>query len=268
MMHLRKLPDDSRDGVNMANEEVVRFEDVWVHYDSVPVLEGINLAINQEDFLGIIGPNGGGKTTLLKVILGLIRPSHGKVAVLGGTPERGRKFVGYVPQYSLFDRDFPVSVWDVVLMGRLGQVGLFRRYSEEDKKTARHALETAEMLDFKDRQIGELSGGEQQRVFIARALVAEPKLLLLDEPTASVDTPMQTGFYELLQRLKQRMAIVLVTHDISAVSIYVDEIACLNRRLFYHHSKEISVEELEATYQCPIELIAHGVPHRILRKHD
>ena len=266
-MHLEELPDGSR-GVNMAANEVVKLEDVWVHYDGEPALEGINLAINQEDFLGVIGPNGGGKTTLLKVILGLIRPGQGKVTVLGGTPERGRKLVGYVPQYSLFDRDFPVSVWDVVLMGRLGQAGLFRRYSEEDKKTARHALETVEMLDFKDRQIGELSGGEQQRVFIARALVVEPKLLLLDEPTASVDAPMQTGFYELLQRLKQRMAIVLVTHDISAVSIYVDEIACLNRRLFYHHSKEISVEELEATYQCPIELIAHGVPHRILREHD
>jgi zinc transport system ATP-binding protein len=267
-MHLEELPDGSGGGVNMAANEVVKLEDVWVHYDGEPALEGINLAINQEDFLGVIGPNGGGKTTLLKVILGLIRPGQGKVTVLGGTPERGRKLVGYVPQYSLFDRDFPVSVWDVVLMGRLGQAKLFRRYSEEDKKTARHALETVEMLDFKDRQIGELSGGEQQRVFIARALVVEPKLLLLDEPTASVDAPMQTGFYELLQRLKQRMAIVLVTHDISAVSIYVDEIACLNRRLFYHHSKEISVEELEATYQCPIELIAHGVPHRILREHD
>jgi len=252
----------------MAGEEVVRLEDVWVHYDGVPVLEGINLDINQDDFLGIIGPNGGGKTTLLRVILGLVKPSQGRVTVLGSTPKRRRKFVSYVPQHSLFDQDFPVSVWDVALMGRVGQAGLFKRYRKEDNKAALNALQTVEMLDLKDRQIGELSGGQQQRVFIARALVAEPKLLLLDEPTASVDAPMMTEFYELLERLKQRMAIVLVTHDISAVSTYVDKIACLNRRLFYHHSKEISAEELEATYQCPIQLIAHGVPHRVLKEHD
>jgi zinc transport system ATP-binding protein len=246
----------------------VRLEDVWVHYDGVPALEGVNLSINQDDFLGIIGPNGGGKTTLLKVILGLMKPSSGKVSVMGGTPETGRKFVGYVSQHSLFDRDFPISVWEVVLMGRLGQAGPFKRYSEEDKKSAIQALEMVEMADFKDRQIGKLSGGQQQRVFIARALVTKPKLLLLDEPMASVDTPMQTGFYELLERLKQEMAIVLVSHDISAVSIYVNKIACLNRRLFYHNSKEISAEELEETYQCPVEMIAHGVPHRILREHE
>jgi len=252
----------------MNDQEVARLEDVWVHYDGVPILEGIDLAIYQDDFLGIIGPNGGGKTTLLRVILGLVKPSQGKVTVLGSTPKRRRKFVSYVPQYSLFDQDFPASVWDVVLMGRVAYAGLFKRYSSDDNKAALNALETVEMLDLRDRQIGELSGGQQQRVFIARALVAEPKLLLLDEPTASVDAPMMAGFYELLDRLKQRMAIVLVTHDLSAVSIYVDKIACLNRRLFYHHSKEISAEELEATYQCPIQLIAHGVPHRVLKEHE
>lgn len=258
----------SNGGVDMATEEVVRLEDVWVRFDGVAILEGIDLSVYQNDFLGMIGPNGGGKTTLLKVILGLIRPSRGKVTVLGSTPERGRRFVGYVPQYSLFDRDFPVSVWDVVLMGRLGQAGRFRRYSEEDKKAALNVLETVEMLDFKGSQIGRLSGGQQQRVFIARALVSEPKLLLLDEPTASVDAPMMEEFYELLNRLKKRMAIVLVTHDLSAVSIYVDTVGCLNRKLYYHHSKEISAKDLEAAYQCPIELIAHGVPHRVLSDHD
>lgn len=258
----------SNGGVDMATEEVVRLEDVWVRFDGVAILEGIDLSVYQNDFLGMIGPNGGGKTTLLKVILGLVRPSRGKVTVLGSTPERGRRFVGYVPQYSLFDRDFPVSVWDVVLMGRLGQAGRFRRYSEEDKKAALNVLETVEMLDFKGSQIGRLSGGQQQRVFIARALVSEPKLLLLDEPTASVDAPMMEEFYELLNRLKKRMAIVLVTHDLSAVSIYVDTVGCLNRKLYYHHSKEVSAEDLEAAYQCPIELIAHGVPHRVLSDHD
>ncbi len=246
---------------------IVKLEDVWVHFDGVPALEEVDLSIQQYDFLGIIGPNGGGKTTLLKVILGLLKPSRGKVTVFGHTPEKGREFVGYVPQYSLFDRDFPVSVWDVVLMGRLKHKNPFRGYSEADKKLAHDSLETIEMLDFKDAQIGKLSGGQQQRVFIARALVTEPKLLLLDEPMASVDSPMQTELYELFEKLRQRMAIVLVSHDISAVSIYVDKVACLNRGLFYHNTKELTAEDLEATYQCPVEIIAHGVPHRVLKEH-
>jgi len=252
----------------MATEELVRLDDVWVHYDGVPVLEGINLSVKSNDFLGLIGPNGGGKTTLLKVILGLMKPSRGKVTVMGQPPEKGRKFIGYISQFNLFDRDFPISVFDVVLMGRYSKTGLFHRYSEEDKRTAIEVLKAVEMLDYKDRQVGRLSGGEQQRVFIARALVTNPKLLLLDEPMASIDPNMQAEFYELLDRLKERMAIVLVSHDISAVSIYVNEIACLNHQLFYHGSKEVSAEELEKSYHCPIQLIAHGtVPHRVLKEH-
>jgi zinc transport system ATP-binding protein len=251
----------------MAGEELVRLENVWVHYDNVAILEGVDLSIKQDDFLGIIGPNGGGKTTLLRVILGLVKPSRGEVTVLGSTPERNRKFIGYIAQSSLFDHDFPISVLEVVLMGRYGKVGLIKRFSNEDKKLALKALEIVEMLDYKDRQIGRLSGGEQQRVFIARALVAEPKMLLLDEPTTGVDTPMQTEFYELLAKLKHTMAIVLVSHDISAVSIYVDKIACLNHQLYYHGSKEVGPEILEATYKCPVQMIAHGVPHRVLKEH-
>ena len=252
----------------MSENEVVKLEDVWVQYNSVPILEGINLAIEQDDFLGIIGPNGGGKTTLLKIVLGLIHPSRGKVSVLGKPPDKSRSKIGYVPQHNLFDREFPISVWEVVLMGRYGKAGMFRRYDDEDKKMTRDALQTVGMLDYKDRQIGKLSGGELQRLFIARALVGDPKLLLLDEPTASVDPAMQTEFYELLENLKQRMAIVLVSHDISAVSIYVDKIACLNRQLHYHGSKELTPEILEATYKCPVQMIAHGlVPHRVLKEH-
>ena len=252
----------------MADKEVVKLEGVWVQYNGVPILEGINLAIEQDDFLGIIGPNGGGKTTLLKIILGLISPSRGKVSVLGKPPEKSRSKIGYVPQHNLFDRDFPINVWDVVLMGRYGKSGLFRRYSSEDRRATQDALQTVGMLDYKDRQMGKLSGGELQRIFIARALVAEPRLLLLDEPTASVDPAMQTEFYELLEKLKKQMAIVLVSHDISAVSIYVDKLACLNRQLHYHGSKEITPEILEATYKCPVQMIAHGfVPHRVLKEH-
>ena len=249
-------------------KEIVKLEDIWVHYDGSPALEGVNLAIERNDFLGIIGPNGSGKTTLLKVILGLLKPTRGKVTVLGQTPEKGRKFIGYIAQYNLFDRNFPISIMDVVLMGRYGKAGLLRRYSKEDRRIADNALKTVGMLDYKDRQIGKLSGGEQQRIFIARALVTEPKLLLLDEPTASVDPNMQAEFYELLEKLRQDMAIVLVTHDLSAVSTYVNKIACINRQLFYHGSKEVSAEALEQTYQCPIQLLAHDtVPHRVLKEH-
>ncbi|MCD4797732.1 MAG: ABC transporter ATP-binding protein [Methanosarcinales archaeon] len=247
--------------------DVVVIKDVWVHYDSIPVLEEINLVIKEHDFLGIIGVNGGGKSTLLKVILGLVKPSKGTVRVFGDTPQISRKYIGYVPQYSLFDLEFPVSVWEVVLMGRLGHTGLFKRYSEDDKKAALDALAKMDMLEYKDRQVGKLSGGQQHRVFIARALAANPKLLLLDEPVTGIDTIMQEEFYELLEKLKTKMAIVLVSHDISAVSVYVDKIACLNHRLYYHDSKELTAEDLEATYHCPVELIAHGVPHRVLKKH-
>jgi len=252
----------------MANKAVVDLQDIWVHYDGVPILKGVSLSVKQDDFLGIIGPNGGGKTTLLKVILGLITPTRGTVSVMGKSPQRSRDNIGYVPQHNLFDRDFPISVWDVALMGRYSKTGLFRRYGEEDKRIAQSALERVGMLDFRERQIGKLSGGEQQRVFIARALASEPRLLLLDEPTASVDPTMQTEFYELLAGLKQQMAIVLVSHDISAISIYVEKIACLNQELFYHGSKEIKAEVLEATYKCPIHMIAHGtIPHTVLKEH-
>lgn len=249
-------------------EEAISLVDVWAQYDGIPVLEGISLSVEQGDFLGIIGPNGGGKTTLLRVILGLVTPSHGKVYVLGQPPEKSRRHIGYVPQYNLFDRDFPISVRDTVLMGRNGTTGLIRRYSRADKVRAEEAMKTVGMLSYQNNQMGKLSGGEQQRVFIARALVSQPKILLLDEPTASVDPAMQTDFYELLEGLKQEMTIVMVSHDISAISIYVDKIACLNSQLFYHGSKEIEPEILEATYKCPVQMIAHGtIPHRVLKEH-
>ncbi len=247
---------------------IVELVNVWAQYNGTPALEDINLSIEEHDFLGIIGPNGGGKTTLLKVILGLIKPTQGRVSVLGRDPHLSRGLIGYVPQHNLFDRDFPISVWDVTLMGRHGNAGLLRRYRREDRAAARSALGTVGMLDHADRQMGKLSGGEQQRVLIARALASEPRLLLLDEPTASVDATIQTEFYDLLDELKQRMAVVLVSHDISAISVHVDKIACLNRQLFHHGSPEIEAEVLEATYKCPVQMIAHGtIPHRVLKEH-
>lgn len=247
--------------------EVIRLENVWVHYDGLPVLEDINLSVQQQDFIGLIGPNGGGKTTLLKVLLGLIRPTRGRVRIMGLSVEEGRRFLGYVPQFTEFDHAFPVSVWEVAMMGRLGRRGLFRRYSDDDKRAVADVLRKVDMLKFRDRRIGRLSGGERQRVYIARALASEPDILLLDEPTASVDTPVVASVYELLQELNQRVTIILVSHDIGVVSSYVKTIACLNRRLIYHSSREITTEMLEAAYQCPVDLIAHGMPHRVLDLH-
>ncbi|KXS43353.1 MAG: ABC transporter, ATPase subunit [Methanolobus sp. T82-4] len=247
--------------------EVIDLKDIWVSYDDVSVLEAVDLTVEDKDFLAIIGPNGGGKSTLLKVILGLIKPDRGSVKLLGGNPKKTRKYVGYVPQYISSNLEFPITVWEVVLMGRLSHKGPFRSFNEEDKKAAEEALNTVGMLDFRERQIGELSGGQKQRVFIARSLVTRPRLLILDEPSTGIDSRRQKEFYELLNRLKSEIAILMVTHDISALSVYVDKIACLNKQLHYHNSKEVSPEDLEATYQCPVELIAHGVPHRVLKLH-
>jgi zinc transport system ATP-binding protein len=250
------------------NNEVIRLENVVVQFGNNRVLDNINLCIEQNDFLGIIGPNGGGKTTLLKVILGLITPVQGKALVMGNSPFRNRGHIGYIPQYNLFDREFPVNVWEVVLMGRYCNRGLVHRYTQDDKVAVEKALENVSMLHHSKKQIGKLSGGEQQRIFIARALVSSPQILLLDEPTASVDTASQTEFYDLLQTLKRKMTIIMVSHDIGVTSIYVDKIACLNRQLYYHGSTEISPEILEATYKCPVQMIAHGpIPHRVLEKH-
>jgi len=193
---------------------------------------------------------------------------RGKVRVFGKNPEKGRKYIGYVPQSRIFDIDFPVDVIDVVLMGRLGSAGILRRYSAKDMKIADDALNKLEIANIKHRQVGSLSGGEQQRVFIARALATEPEILVLDEPMVNVDKPTEVEVYDILNELRKDMAIVLVSHDISTVSIYVEKIACLNRRLFMHESSELSAEVLEKTYKCPIELIAHGIPHRVLAEHD
>jgi len=252
----------------MNGSEVVRLQKVRVKYNDVTVLEDISISILQHDFLGIIGPNGGGKSTLLKVILGLVKPTSGSVLVFGKAPEQARSRIGYVAQRPAFDRDFPASVQDVMMMGRFSKVGLFHRYTQADRDAVEKALVRVGMAKFRRNQIGRLSGGQQQRVFVARALVSQPELLLLDEPTASIDPGMQTEFYELLQKLKENLTIIMVSHDIGAVSVYVDKIACLNGQLYYHGSKELTTEILEATYKCPVQLITHGeVPHRVLKEH-
>jgi zinc transport system ATP-binding protein len=248
--------------------KAVSIKGLWVDRNRHPVLEDIWLDLEEGDFLGLIGPNGGGKTTLIQAMLGLLKPSRGEIRILDREPEEARRFIGYLPQKTFFDKSFPITALEVVLMGRFSKAGLFRRYSPPDREAALRSLEAVGLKGYADRLMGSLSGGEQQRVLVARSLVSEPQLLLLDEPTAGVDAAQQTEFYELLSRLNEKgMTIVLVSHDISAVSTYVHKIACLNQKLYYHGSKELAAEEIEKAYGCPVEVIAHGTPHRVLREH-
>ncbi len=249
-------------------EKVVELKNVSFSYDSIPVLRNVSLSVKRGDLVGVIGPNGGGKTTLLKIILGLLRPTKGKVSVFGKAPETGRAGVGYVPQISNFDRDFPIDVLGVVLSGNPGNIGRPGwGHTKEEKSSAMKSLETVGMERYAKRQISKLSGGQIQRVLLARALMTEPGLMLLDEPVSNLDPDAQKNFYELLGKLKEKMAIMIVTHDITAVTAYMDKLACLNGKLYYHGKTKEGVKHLEETYQCPIELIAHGTPHRILRRH-
>ena len=245
--------------------KAVEFNHVNMKYNEQYVLQDINFSIEEKDFMAIIGPNGGGKSTLLKIMLGLLTPDDGEVKVFGKEPKKARDLMGYLPQNPAFEHDFPINVFETVLMGRYH--GLFKKYSKQDKNAVLKALKDVDLHELKDRQISKLSGGQMQRVFIARAIVREPKLLIMDEPMASIDPEMQHTFYELMSRLKDKMTIVLVSHDVGAVSTHVDKIACLNQELFYHGSVEDSANGLEEIYHCPIELISHGIPHRVLREH-
>ncbi|MGB3479172.1 MAG: metal ABC transporter ATP-binding protein [bacterium] len=245
----------------MKRDTIVELKNVYFAYTNVSVLENINITIKQNDFLSIIGPNGGGKTTILRIILGLLEPDKGKVYVFGTPPKKARKRIGYLPQHITFDFDFPISVSEVVLMGRLGKRGIGREYTETDISVCMAALQKVGMQQYRNNEIGKLSQGQRQRVFIARALSTEPKLLLLDEPVSSVDTQWQQTFYELLHDLNKEITIVLVTHDISVVSTYIDKIACLNKKLYYHGSKKEGMHKISEMYECPVQLITHTPPH-------
>ena len=259
----------------MTASSIVKLEDIWVYHHETLALRSVDLEIEEGEFLGLIGPNGSGKTTLIKVILGLLKPDRGKVRVFGVPPEElstKRRLVGYVPQRSQGDWSFPVSVMDVVLMGRYGRIGLFKRPTAEDRKAAMQALEDVQMQDFHRRQLAELSGGQQQKVLIARALATQPRLLLLDEPAAGVDAYGEERFYELLRNLRdqQGLTIVVVTHDIAVISAYVEKLACLNQTLYTHAppAEVITAGTLEKVYGCEVELLAHGrIPHRVVEEH-
>jgi zinc transport system ATP-binding protein len=246
----------------------LEISNLWVEFRGQTVLEDVSLVLERGGFLGVIGPNGAGKSVLLKTIAGLIAPTRGEVRVFGRPISDARGLIGYVPQFGGFDHEFPISVRDVVLMGRLARRGLLRRYSSADVDFAKRTLGKVGMLDAAERAVGKLSGGQLQRVLIARALAAEPQLLLLDEPTASLDTSVGRDFYELLDELSKEATIIMVSHDVGVIAQHVKTIACLNRRIHYHHSRELSGDMLEQVYGCPVDLIAHGHAHRVLGAHD
>ncbi len=218
---------------------IIECDCLSVDLGGVRVLDGLTLSVGEGDFLALVGPNGGGKTTLLRVILGLERFSAGSARVFGELPGCSPGRIGYVPQRLFFDREFPISVRDLVLMGRLSKKKLFQHYNRLDKERVDEAICLAGLERLIERRIGDLSGGELQRALIARALAGEPELLLLDEPTASIDPQMKTTIYDLIEKLKERLTIVLVTHDTALIGRYVTKVATLNVTLELHEPNPV-----------------------------
>lgn len=250
-------------------ETAIHIDNLTVYYGETPAIKNVCMDVNQGEFLGIIGPNGGGKSTLLKAILGLTPITNGKIQIYGKKLNKNRASVGYVPQFATMDRRFPISALEVVLTGRI-KPGLspFMKYSNTDKEIVYEQLKRVGIERLANRQISALSGGEFQRLLFARALTINPEILLLDEPTASVDASSRDQIYHLLEELNKEMTIVLVTHDLLAISSKVRKLACLNGSLVYHGEPELNEHIVNQLYGCPVDLIAHGVPHRVLKEHE
>jgi zinc transport system ATP-binding protein len=245
---------------------LLEMNSVSASYDEKKVLENINFKVYESDFIGVIGPNGGGKTTLLKLILGILKPSGGKLTF--NTEILNTYNIGYLPQISTGDLNYPVNVIDVILSGMMIRKKIISRMSGSDRKRADEVIDELGLSGLAKSSLSKLSGGQLQRVFLGRAIIGDPKLLLLDEPGNFVDSTFENDFYEKLRELNKRMAILMVSHDIGIISSHVRSYACVNRTLHYHPSSEISNEQLLA-YGCPIQLITHGeVPHTVLKKHS
>ncbi len=243
-------------------EKLIELRNISFGYGTEAVVEEVNLDIFRNDFIGMIGPNGGGKSTLIRIILGLLEPWMGSVIM----PPKIN--IGYLPQYHNFDARFPISVEEVVLSGLLKNSRLTSRVKKEDKLKAKEVLAKVGMEPFSRRSIGELSGGQMQRVFIGRALISNPDLLILDEPVTYVDNRFEHELYDLLGKINAETAILLVSHDVGQILSSVKTIACVNHYLHYHPDNHLT-EELLASYNCPIDLITHGhVPHRVLQTHQ
>jgi zinc transport system ATP-binding protein len=241
-----------------AVTEALLIDGVSFAYDTLAALENISLKVKEREFLGIVGPNAGGKSTLLKLILGILAPQKGRILVFNRSPKEARRQVGYVPQYPNFARDFPITVEQAVLMGRLGPgIRFSSGYSKTDRMAARRSLEEVEAADIATRQIGALSGGQLQRMLLARALASHPRLLILDEPTANIDQRVEGEIFDLLRTLNQRMTILVVSHDIAFISSYVSRVACLSRTLLCHDTDSIDGEVIHTLYGDHVRRVAH-----------
>ncbi len=244
------------------SQPLVSIKDVTAGYNGSPVLHDVDLNIFPNDFLGVIGPNGGGKTTLSKVLLGVLKPFSGQVSFPLGRPS-----IGYLPQVSQTDHSFPVTVMDVLLSGLATPANWWKPLKKKQKTKALSLLKKTGLEGLADRPVGELSGGQFQRVLLARAIINDPQLLVLDEPDTFVDRSFEIELYQLLAELNKKMAIFLISHDIGTISSMVKSIACVNGTLHYHPSNVLTADVLKV-YDCPVDLIAHGpVPHRVLKDH-
>jgi zinc transport system ATP-binding protein len=243
----------------MSEINAIRFDSVNFAFDAVPVLEDVSFTIAEKEFAAIIGPNGGGKTTMLKLILGLLEPRTGFVTVFGREPVVSRRRIGFMPQHPGLDPQFPVTVMDVVLLARLGSGHRFGRYSNADRDAAASALEAVGLVSLGDRSFSSLSSGQRQRALIARALASDPEIVLLDEPTANLDPSVQDELYELLHRLNEKLTVLVVSHDVGFVSKYVEKVVCVNRRVALHPVAEIKGELVSSLYgDMEMRMVDHG----------
>lgn len=239
-------------------EYVIDIENMSFSYGDVLILDDITLRIKEEEFFGIIGPNASGKSTLLKLLLGLLEPDKGSIRILGHSPEDIRTKIGYVPQYPTFRRNFPITVEDVVILGRLGATKGFGRFTQVDKEKTRIAMQAVELESIARNPIDILSGGQLQRMLIARALACEPEILILDEPTAGIDLRAEENIFSLLKKYNEHMAIIVVSHDVAFISGYVDRVGCLNKTLVCHETSAISGKTIEELYGGPVKMIQHA----------
>lgn len=250
-----------------SRKTLISLRNVGIRYDGCVALEGVNLDIYADDFVGIIGPNGGGKTSLVKAIMGSI-PHSGEIIIDDSLRHHNHYKIGYMPQVSEFDMRFPISLEEVVLSGLQSEKGFLGRYSREDKAHARALLDQMGIADIASRPIGEVSGGQMQRALLCRAIISEPRLLILDEPTNFVDNRFEYEFYNMVKQLSERMAIMIVSHDLGTITSVVRSIICVNRTVHRHDSNILTAEQLE-NYNCPIQILSHGhIPHTVLEHHS
>jgi zinc transport system ATP-binding protein len=237
---------------------VISFDQVSYAYGHSNVLEDITLEIEEEEFFGVIGPNAAGKSTLLKLMLGMLKPDSGEISVLGKSPKQASQNIGYVPQFPSFPRNFPIKVMDVVLLGCMGKRKKMGGFSKRDRDIALESLRVVESAELVNTPIQDLSGGQVQRMLIARALASQPEILILDEPTANIDVQAEENIFSLLKKYNEHMTIIVVSHDIAFISGYVNRVGCLNTTLLCHETKAISGKTIEELYGAPVKMIHHA----------